>query len=256
MPLRITLLQSTLLWEAPTANREQFAERLTHLDDTDVVLLPEMFTTGFSMNAATYAETAKDSPTLRWMQHQAERHQTTLAGSIMVQDKGKYYNRLYWVQPDGVVIHYDKKHLFSMAKEHEVYTPGKELIIIEYKGWRIAPFVCYDLRFPAWNRNVQNYDLAIYVANWPQTRAHHWRSLLTARAIENLSYIAAVNCVGTDGKGHVYSGDSSIIDPTGQLLAYQAHGEGVLNAILDKDYLIEVRQRLPFLADRDGFEFM
>lgn len=256
MLLHITLLQNTLVWEDPAANREQFAERLAHIDDTDVVVLPEMFTTGFSMAAATYAEDANNGPTLKWMKHQAERHQTVLVGSIMVKEAGLYYNRLYWVQPDGRVVHYDKKHLFSMAKEHEVYTPGNQRVIIEYKGWRIAPFICYDLRFPAWNRNVRNYDLAIYVANWPSARAHHWRSLLTARAIENLAYIAAVNRVGTDEKGHHYSGDSSIIGPSGHLLAYQSHSEGVLRATLDREYLLATRKKFPFLMDRDGFEFL
>lgn len=256
MLLRITLLQSALQWENPAANLDQFAERLTHVDDTDVVVLPEMFTTGFSMKAATYAEAADSSQTLKWMILQAERHQTVLVGSFIVQDQGKYYNRLHWVQPDGKVVHYDKKHLFSLAKEHEVYTPGKKQVIIEYKGWRIAPFICYDLRFPAWSRNIGNYDLALYVANWPSARSYHWRSLLTARAIENLAYIAAVNCVGMDGNGHYYSGDSSIIDPTGCLLAYQSHSEGILQTTLDRDILMEVRKKFPFLADRDGFEFL
>ena len=256
MSLQITLLQSKLHWEDPVSNREAFAERLTHLDDTDLVLLPEMFTTGFSMNVEAHAEDGQNSPTVDWMKRQADRHQTAIAGSVMVKEAGHYYNRLYWVQPDGKVLQYDKKHLFSMAKENEVYTAGEERIIIEYKGWRIAPFICYDLRFPAWNRNVQNYDLAIYVANWPAVRSHHWRSLLVARAIENLSYVAAVNRVGTDGKGHLYSGDSSVIDPAGQLLAYQAHGEGILNATLDKEHLLATRKKFPFLADRDGFEFL
>lgn len=255
MHLRLTLLQTALHWENPQANRDHFTERLAYIEDTDVVLLPEMFTTGFSMNTEAYAEPAKNGPTVTWMIRQAERHQTAIGGSIMVRDGEAFYNRFYWVQPDGVVVHYNKKHLFSMAKEDEVYTAGNDLVIIEYKGWRIAPFVCYDLRFPAWNRNLRNYDLALYVANWPAVRAHHWRSLLTARAIENLAYIAAVNRVGTDGKGHEYSGDSSIIGPSGRLLAYQAYSEGVLQATLDRTELLAVRKQYPFLLDRDGFEF-
>jgi predicted amidohydrolase len=257
MTLHITLLQEALHWENPSANVALFSQKIAALPPTDVILLPEMFSTGFSMNAAVLAEEASNSPTLQWMQEQAQQTQAVLTGSLIIKDKGQYYNRLYWVTPEGEVQYYNKKHLFTMAKEEQHYTAGKERSVVEYRGWRIALFVCYDLRFPVWNRNIpEHYDLAIYVANWPATRAHHWRSLLMARAIENQAYVAAVNIVGVDGKGFEYSGDSSIIDPAGTLLAYQAQHSGVLATTLSKEHLSKTRQQFPFLQDQDAFEWL
>lgn len=255
MTLTITLLQEALYWENPTANVALFTEKIAALPPTDLIILPEMFSTGFSMNTAALAEPADNSPTLAWMKEQAQSKQAVLTGSLIIQEQDQYYNRLYWVTPEGEVQYYNKKHLFTMAKEEEHYSPGTTRLIVEYKGWKIAPFICYDLRFPVWNRNVQGqYDLAIYVANWPQKRAHHWRSLLLARAIENQAYVAAVNVVGVDGKGFEYSGDSSIIDPAGNLLAYQAHQPAVLTSILSKELLYTTRQKLPFLGDQEDYQ--
>ena len=257
MTLQITLLQETLHWESPVANVALFSEKIAALPATDVIILPEMFSTGFSMNVVELAEPAENSPTLEWMKEQAKETQAAITGSLIIQEGANFYNRLYWVTPDGIVQQYDKKHLFNMAKEQDYYTPGQAHLIVEYKGWRIAPFICYDLRFPVWNRNVSlHYDLAIYVANWPAKRAHHWRSLLMARAIENQAYVAAVNVVGVDGKGFEYSGDSSIIDPSGALLSYQAQQTGVLTTTLTKEHLANMRQNFPFLQDQDDFRLL
>ncbi len=257
MTLTITLLQEALHWENRTANITLFTKKIAALPPTDLVILPEMFSTGFSMNAEALAEPAEDSPTLRWMQKQAQEHQIALTGSLIIKESNQYYNRLYWVTPDGAVQQYDKKHCFSLAKEHEYYTAGNSRLTVEYKGWRIAPFICYDLRFPVWNRNVAPYyDLAIYVANWPAVRAQHWRSLLTARAIENQAYVAAVNVVGKDGKGFEYAGDSSVIDPLGTLMAHQAQHSAALTVVLSKEHLQAVRTRFPFLADQGAFELL
>jgi predicted amidohydrolase len=253
MTLHISILQEALHWENPSANIALFTEKIAALGATDLIILPEMFLTGFSMSAERLAENADDSPTLRWMQQQAQEKQAALTGSLIIKEKDQYYNRLYWVTPEGTVQQYNKKHLFGMAKEEAHYTAGTQRLVVEYRGWRIAPFVCYDLRFPVWNRNTAPYyDLAIYVANWPAARAQHWRSLLTARAIENQAYVAAANIVGTDGKGFEYSGDSSIIDPGGTLLAYQAQQTGVLSANLSLEHVQQIRQRFPFLKDQDA----
>lgn len=255
MTLHITLLQEALHWEKPSANVALFTEKIAALPATDVIILPEMFSTGFSMNTAVLAEDAANSATLQWMQEQAQLAQAVVTGSLIIKEAGHYYNRLYWVTPEGNIQHYNKKHLFTMAKEEQHFTCGNQRLIVDYRGWRIALFVCYDLRFPVWNRNVpEHYDLAIYVANWPAKRAHHWRSLLMARAIENQAYVAAVNIVGVDGKGFEYSGDSSIIDPAGTLLAYQSQHSAVLATTLSKEHLAKTRQQFPFLQDQDDFE--
>src|SRR5690606_24430266 len=198
--LRITIIQTSLHWQDASANRTMFSEKLAAAAPaTDLIVLPEMFTTGSSMDAAGLAEDA-EGPTLQWMKEEAVRYSAVLTGSVMVKEGDNYYNRLYWVRPDGTYEHYDKRHLFRMAKEHHSYTPGKEKLLVELKGWNICPLVCYDLRFPVWSRNTgSQYDLLLYVANWPKPRANAWSTLLQARAIENLSYVVGVNRVGTDG---------------------------------------------------------
>lgn len=257
MTLKITLLQEALHWENPTANVALFTEKIAALEATDLIILPEMFSTGFSMNTATLAEAADKSPTLQWMKEQAQQSGAAITGSLIIKEQEQYYNRLYFVTPEGGVNHYDKKHLFNMAKEQEHYSAGNEHLVIAYRGWRIAPFICYDLRFPVWSRNIApHYDLAIYVANWPAKRAYHWKSLLLARAIENQAYVAAVNIVGTDGKGFAYAGDSSIIDPAGTLLAYRAQDPAVLTATLTKEHLAAMRKSYPFLQDQDDFQLL
>lgn len=252
--MRITLLQTTLTWENPDANRRRLAEKLEVLaGQTDLVLLPEMFTTGFSMNAATLAE-PMDGPTVRWMQERSGQLGAALCGAFICRENGAFFNRLLFVRPGGDYTVYDKKHLFTLAGEHEHYTAGSRLAAVEWLGWRIRPLVCYDLRFPEWARNAPEapYDLLLYVANWPERRAHHWRTLLPARAVENQAYVAALNIVGVDGNGHTYAGDSAVIDFNGQLLA-QLHGhEGVVTVPLERKPLMDFRQKLPFLADMDA----
>ncbi|GAB3530924.1 amidohydrolase [Pontibacter brevis] len=254
MDLRITIVQTALHWQDAERNRTMFSEKLAQATpQTDLIILPEMFTTGFSMEVETQAEKA-EGPTLHWMQQEAQKHQAVLTGSVMVKENGHYYNRLHWVRPDGSYAKYDKKHLFRMAKEHHTYTAGKEKLTVELKGWNICPLVCYDLRFPVWSRNVSNsYDLLLYVANWPQVRSLAWRSLLQARAIENVAYVAGVNRVGTDGNNHPYSGDSAIIHPKGHHLLQTSQVEGLHTLTLGKQELVDFREAFPAHLDADAF---
>jgi predicted amidohydrolase len=260
--LSVRILQSPLHWENPAANREQFAAQLAAMQPGfDLVVLPEMFTTGFSMQPARVAEAA-NSETLTWMQQQAATHHTAITGSVAVHENGKYFNRLYWVNADGTFLHYDKRHLFRMAGEDEAYTGGTTNITPEIKGWRIRPLICYDLRFPVWSRNRWNkttlqadYDVLLYVANWPERRNHPWQSLLTARAIENQAYVIGCNRTGEDGNGITYIGNSAIIDFKGEDLARLEPGAtGVLSATLNYEALAEFRKAFPAGLDADSFE--
>jgi len=252
MSLTITLVQSNLHWEAIDTNIAMFDQKLCDLPHTDVVILPEMFSTGFSMNVKPIAETM-EGKAVKWMRATAQKINAALTGSLIIEENGAYYNRLLWVEPDGTMHQYDKKHLFSMAEEDRSFSAGKERIIIDYKGWKIAPFICYDLRFPVWARNTVDYDIAFYVANWPQKRSHHWKSLLVARAIENQAYVFGVNRVGVDGSGFEYSGDTTALDPAGTLLYQKSHEEAIHTFTISKEHLTDVRKRLPFLNDRDSF---
>ncbi len=263
--MRITLVQSSLHWENPEANRAMFAEKLSGLQGkTDLVVLPEMFTTGFSMQAATLAE-PMDGPTMQWMQEQANALGAAITGSFMCEEDGYFFNRLVFMRPNGQYDSYDKKHLFSLAQEPQHFTAGRKRITFEWMGWKICPLICYDLRFPAWSRNtagsfinglVSYYDLLIYVANWPERRAHHWRSLLTARAIENQTFVVGVNIAGTDGNGLIYTGDSALIDFSGQTLLQISEGREDLQTFdITLEEMHAYRQQFPFLADRDVFEF-
>ena len=248
--MNITLVQSELYWEDIEKNLSNFEQKLETVEQTDLIILPEMFSTGFSMNAASVAETM-DGSAINWMRKTAMKKNCALTGSLIIKENGKFYNRLIFMRADGSFEQYDKKHLFTMAKEEETYTAGSEKVFIEYKGWKICPLICYDLRFPIWNRNLEDYDLAIYVANWPDRRSYHWRSLLTARAIENQCYVAAVNRVGSDGKDLYYSGYSSLIDPAGEILYQKADSEDIQQFDISLEHLKEVRTKLPFLKDRD-----
>jgi predicted amidohydrolase len=248
--MNITLVQSQLYWEDIEKNLSNLEQKLETVEQTDLIILPEMFSTGFSMNAAALAETMEGSA-LNWMRKTAAKKHAVITGSLIIKEDDKFYNRLIFMRPDGSFDQYDKKHLFSMAREEETYTAGTAKIIIEYLGWKICPLICYDLRFPIWNRNLEDYDLAIYVANWPDRRSYHWRSLLTARAIENQCYVAAVNRVGTDGKDLYYSGYSSLIDPAGEILYQRADSEDIQQFDISLEHLKEVRTKLPFLKDRD-----
>jgi omega-amidase len=251
--MRITYIQTSLHWEQPEANRRQLAEKIATVQGrTDLIVLPEMFTTGFSMRAEALAEPA-NGPTFQWLKEQAANAGAAVTGSFICVENGQFFNRLLWMQPDGHFYQYNKKHLFTLAGEDKTYSAGQELTLIEWKGWRIRPLICYDLRFPEWARQPQNpdhrYDLLLYVANWPQPRVHHWKSLLTARAIENQAYVAGVNITGTDGNDLVYSGDSSVVDYAGQLLACAAFSEQITTLELSLEPLRTYRQRFAFLED-------
>lgn len=252
--LRITTIQTNLQWEAPTSNRAMFDAKLEPLaGQTDVVVLPEMFTTGFSMNAVALAETM-DGTSLEWMTKHAAQLNAALTGSLIIQENDNYYNRLVWMRPDGSYDTYDKRHLFTMANEHLTYTAGTKRLVTEWRGWRVCPLVCYDLRFPVWARNTDAYDLLIYTANWPSMRAYAWRTLLHARAIENQAYTVGVNHVGKDGKDILYVGDTMIIEPSGKdILYHKTDVEDVHTETLSWEHLQTVRRKLPFLADGDTF---
>jgi predicted amidohydrolase len=255
--LRISWIQSSLACQDVEANKENFERYFNSLSDTDVVVLPEMFTTGFSMEPHRFAE-SMNGDTVAWMQAQSKRLNAVLMGSIICKtDDGNHVNRLLWVEPGGAVKHYDKRHLFSFAGEDEHYTAGKDRICIEYKGWRIFPQICFDLRFPVWSRNDLNYDVAIYVANWPERRSYPWKQLLRARAIENQAYVLGVNRVGEDGNGINHSGDSVLLDALGEeVLVSPPHEQGSFTAILSKQCLMTIREKFRFLDERDHFTLL
>ncbi|RAK02639.1 putative amidohydrolase [Larkinella arboricola] len=255
--LRLTLLQTELYWENPTANRAMLEEKIFALPEpTDLIVLPEMFTTGFTMNARSLAE-PMNLTTFRWLRQMAAQTGAVVTGSYIVQENSQFYNRLIWMQPDGMFDVYDKRHLFRMAGEELTYTGGSKRLIKSWKGWNICPLICYDLRFPVWSRNVGlEYDLLLYVANWPAPRSLAWNALLQARAIENLSYVAGVNRVGVDGNGHPYAGDSSLIDPKGEVLFRQSQTETVYQTTLSLDELRTYRERFPANRDADEFQLI
>ncbi len=251
--LKITLIQSKLHWENPTANRLLFSEKIKQIEeDTDLIVLPEMFTTGFSMNAKNLAE-ANEGETLQWMIAEAKNKNCALTGSVIITENNKFYNRLFFVYPNGDYKKYDKKHCFTLAKENEVYTAGEKRLIIDYNGWRICPLICYDLRFPVWARNTEAYDILLYVANWPKVRIQAWNTLLPARAIENMTYCVGVNRVGLDGNKHEYTGHSAVYDALGTKISTAALNEFTETVILDKKHLEKNRKQLQFLEDRDSF---
>jgi len=251
--LKISAVQYQPLWHQAEKNRERLSEMLADLDsnDSDIIVLSEMFTTGFSMDASQ-AE-APDGPSVQWMIDLAAKKQAAVCGSLIIKDGSAFYNRLYWVKPDGAISTYNKRHLFNYAGEGEVYTAGSERLIVDFLGWRICPLVCYDLRFPVWSRNNGQYDLLIFVANWPTPRSLHWKHLLLGRAIENQSYTMGVNIVGTDGNEHEYKGETSIIAYDGTILQQHADTAGIVSATLDKATQDQYRQKLPFLKDGDSF---
>lgn len=252
--LNVTLLQSTIEWQNPAANLQHYADLMEQIDGpTDLIILPEMFTTGFTMDPYANAE-GMDGSGMRWLAEQAAKRNVVITGSLVIEEAGKYYNRLIWMQPDGTYQTYNKRHLFAMAGEHMHYVAGQERLVVQYKGWRICPMVCYDLRFPVWARNNGAYDLLIYTANWPEKRSYDWNTLLKARAVENQCYVVGVNRVGTDANGHEYKGDSCVIDPGWRHTLYHVEKvEAVHTETLSGEHLADVRQRLPFLEDRDEF---
>ncbi|WP_207511243.1 nitrilase family protein [Longitalea luteola] len=285
--LTITTIQTDLHWEDKSANLQMLEEKIRQLQRTEVVILPEMFSTGFSMQAEKLAE-KMDGPTVAWMKKRAAEKKIILTGSLIIEEDGSYYNRLVWMLPNGQYGYYDKRHLFGYAHEDQHYSPGNKRLIASVKGWKINLLVCYDLRFPVWSRqkpaassladlvasemeahdfpvappqeagssaieNTPEYDVLIYVANWPERRNHAWKTLLQARAIENQCYVVGVNRVGNDGNGIYYSGDSMVVDALGTVLYTRAKEEDIFTITLEKAALDEVRNKLPFLKDADRF---
>jgi predicted amidohydrolase len=264
--LKITFVQSKLHWESVQANLALFSSLLNRIKrgSTDLILLPEMFSTGFTMNASRIAEDMNGSA-VQWMKRTASEKKCVVCGSLVIAEKGKYFNRLIWVRDDGSHKYYDKRHLFSLAGEEKVYSAGDKRIVVNVKGWNVLPLICYDLRFPVWSRNqissppnsarlTSGFDLLICVANWPAKRDYAWRQLLIARAIENQSYVAGINRIGKDGNGIHHRGYSAVIDPMGKKISKtKPNVISVETVTLSARYLNEVRINLPFLNDADTF---
>ncbi|NDK38605.1 amidohydrolase [Pseudoxanthomonas gei] len=259
--LRISLVQGATRWHDPAGNREYYGDLIGPLAHaTDLVILPETFTSGFSNEVIDQAETM-EGPTVAWIREQAVRLDAAVTGSVQLRTDEGVFNRLLWATPDGELQYYDKRHLFRYAGEHKRYAAGDRRLTVEWKGWRINPLVCYDLRFPVYSRNRYNverenaldFDLQLFVANWPAARAYPWKTLLRARAIENLCYVAAVNRVGVDGNGLEYSGDSALIDFLGQPLVETTGDEGVVSSVASWAALAAHRERFPAMLDGDSF---
>jgi omega-amidase len=252
--LTVSLIQTELYWEDKGANLAMLEEKIWQINGpTDLIILPEMFNTGFSMNAEAMAE-PMNLTTFKWLKQQAAQTGAVVTGSYIIKEDGKYYNRLIWMQPNGEWASYDKRHLFRMATEHDVYSPGTKKIIQEWKGWKVCPLVCYDLRFPVWSRNRENeYDLLLYVANWPAARVQAWDILLQARAVENLCYVAGVNRTGTDGSNISYNGHSALIDYKGMQVVACGEEQGIHTTTLSGDALLAFREKFPAHLDADRF---
>jgi omega-amidase len=252
--LKVAIIQSELVWENPKQNRKNFKEKIQSiLNPIDIVVLPEMFTTGFTMNASEYAETM-DGKSVSWMQQLASEQNTVIVGSLIIEEHNNYYNRLCFVQPDGIIHTYDKRHTFTLAGEQKVYQAGSKKVIVDYKGWKICPLVCYDLRFPVWARNTEDYDILLYVANWPKPRIAAWDTLLKARAIENMCYCIGVNRVGTDAMDHEYCGHTTIYDVLGNNISpIRPNKEHIEVVTLERNHINFYRNKLKFLTDRDTF---
>jgi omega-amidase len=250
--LTIALIQQEIVPNDPQQNLTIFAAAMSGLHACDLIVLPEVFTTGFCSNARNYAEKI-DGDAYQWMAAQAKLLDAVVTGSLVVREGDIYFNRLVWMRPDGSYEHYDKRHLFRMAGEHERYASGDKRVIFDLKGWKILPLICYDLRFPVWSRNRNDYDLALYVANWPSARALHWNRLLQARAIENLSYVAGVNRVGMDEKHQHYAGDSALYGPAGEVIVHSQE-TGSLVAQISAEHLRQYRANFPAFMDADLFD--
>ena len=253
--LSVALVQSNLAWEAPARNIEYFEQQLIDMpESTDLVILPEMFSTGFTMEPGNLTQ-EQAAHALRWMQETAYEKQVALTGSLVWPDESRYYNRLFFVHPNGTYETYDKRHTFTLAGEDKVYTAGTSRLMVLYKEFRICPMICYDLRFPVWSRNTADYDILLYVANWPATRIQAWDTLLKARAIENMSYCIGVNRIGNDANGLSYVGHSAVYDPLGDCLGFTEQEE-IIQLTLKKDHLATIRADLGFLDDRDAFTLL
>ena len=250
--LTVTLIQTELFWEDIDANIRLFDEKIDGIvEETDLIILPEMFSTGFTMNAENCAQGMGDSA-VSWIIEKSRQKATDIAGSVIIREDGKYYNRLIWAKPGGDVFTYDKEHLFRLAGEEKIYSATHRKITVTLNGWKIRPFICYDLRFPIWTRNiVPLYDLAIFVANWPEKRSAHWRLLLQARAVENQSYVIGVNRVGEDGNGYPHSGDSAVLDPQGHIIFEKRHEACIFTTTLSREKMEKYRKYFPAWMDAD-----
>lgn len=255
--LKVAFIQSDLIWHNAEENRNKFTQKINLIsEEVDLIILPEMFTTGFSMEPENIAETM-DEETVQWMKKMASLKNAVITGSVIIKENEAYFNRLLFVHPSGEIEIYNKRHLFSLAGEDKVYEAGIEKRIFSVKGWKICPQICYDLRFPVFARNTENYDLLFYVANWPKQRINAWDTLLKARAIENMSYVVGVNRVGKDANNFEYNGHSAAYDCLGEQLSKTKLGEEeTVILTLDKNHMNEVRNKLNFLKDKDSFEII
>lgn len=254
--MKIALVQTHLIWENQKQNRIHFEEKINSIfEKVDLIILPEMFTSGFTMNPEKVAE-KMNGVSIDWLKKFSSEKNCAITGSLIIQENNYFYNRLVFVFPDGKITFYDKKHLFSLAAEDKVYQPGNQKVIIDYKGFKICPLICYDLRFPVFSRNTDNYNLLIYVANWPKNRINAWDVLLKARAIENMSFVVGVNRIGTDFNEHNYVGHSQVIDFLGNEIINPQQSDGVFITTLDINSLLETRKKLGFLNDRDEFNLI
>lgn len=254
--MKIALVQTNLLWEDPNENRTLINQKIDTISQyVDLIVLPEMFTSGFTMHPQNVAETMQGA-TVSWLREIAKTKNCAITGSLVVEEKNNYYNRLLFVFPNGEMKTYDKRHLFSLAGEDKMYTSGTSRLIVEYKGFRICPLICYDLRFPVFSRNTENYDLLLYVANWPKPRVNAWDILLKARAVENMGYVVGVNRIGTDDNNLEYIGHSQAVDFFGNYVLEPQQIEGVFIVELQKEELLETRKKLAFLKDKDNFQLL
>ena len=252
--MKIALIQSDLYWEDVSKNRNNFESKINQIDsEVNLIVLPEMFSTGFTMNALAVAETMQGE-TILWMQTMAKQKNCAITGSLVITENEQFYNRMFFVFPSGEIQYYNKRHLFTLAGEDKTYTAGTEKVIVDYLGWKICLQVCYDLRFPVFARNVENYDLLIYVANWPKVRTNAWDILLKARAVENLSYVVGVNRIGLDANNYEHIGHSQAVDFLGNYILEPQETENVFVVELDKNVMVETRKKLDFLSDKDTFE--
>lgn len=252
-PMKTVLIQAPLIWENARANRDYFSNKINSISrEVDLIVLPEMFSTGFTMHPQIVAE-KMSGDTVLWMQAIAIAKKTAVMGSLIIVENGNYYNRLLFVYPSGTIQQYDKRHLFTLAGEDKTYTSGKDKLIVEYMGWRICPLICYDLRFPVFSRNAENYDLLVYVANWPKPRINAWDALLKARAIENMAYVIGVNRIGEDENGNEYTGHSQVIDAFGNCISEPGESESLIVVEINKAHLTQARDKFSFLNDRDHF---
>ena len=249
--LKITIIQSDIIWEDVQANLEKYSVWINNIQKTDVIFLPEMFTTGFSMQPEKLKETM-DGLSIKWMQNLAAEKKASIAGSLIIEENRQIFNRALWVFPNGIIKTYDKRHLYTMGQEHLHYSPGRDKTIVEFKGWKFCPQICYDLRFPVFARNLEEYDVLFYMANWPSPRHHVWKNLLISRAVENQSYCFGINRVGTDGTGLNYLGDSAYISPKG-FADFMGADENIQTFEISYNELHAFRKSFPLLEDRDQF---